>query len=44
MNNKLKSVRGGILVQDFNDKLADEYERVTEKKVDESQQEILSLG
>ena len=29
---QIKSVRGGILVQDFNDKLADEYESVTEKK------------
>ena len=41
---QIKSVRGGILVQDFNDKLADEYEDVTEKKVDESQQRDIEFG
>ena len=41
---QIKSVRGGILVQDFNDKLADEYESVTEKKVDESQQSDIEFG
>ena len=41
---QIKSVRGGILIQDFNDKLADEYERVTEKKVDESQQRDIEFG
>ena len=41
---QIKSVRGGILVQDFNDKLADEYESVTEKKVDESQQRDVEFG
>ena len=41
---QIKSVRGGILVQDFNDKLADEYESVTEKKVDESQQKDIEFG
>lgn len=41
---QIKSVRGGILVQDFNDKLADEYESVTEKKVDESQKKDIEFG
>lgn len=41
---QIKSVRGGILVQGFNDKLADEYESVTEKKVDESQQRDIEFG
>ena len=41
---QIKSVRGGILVQDFNDKLADEYESVTEKKVDEIQQRDIEFG
>ena len=41
---QIKSVRGGILVQDFNDKLADEYESVTEKKLDESQQRDIEFG
>ena len=41
---QIKSVRGGILVQDFNDKLADEYESVTEKKVDESKQRDIEFG
>ena len=41
---QIKSVRGGILVQDFNEKLADEYEDVTEKKVDESQQRDIEFG
>ena len=41
---QIKSVRGGILVQDFNDKLADEYESVTEKKVDESQKRDIEFG
>ena len=41
---QIKSVRGGILVQDFNDKLADEYEGVTDKKVDESQQRDIEFG
>ena len=41
---QIKSVRGGILVQDFNDKLVDEYESVTEKKVDESQQRDIEFG
>lgn len=41
---QIKSVRGGILVQDFNDKLADEYEGVTKKKVDESQQRDIEFG
>lgn len=41
---QIKSVRGGILVQDFNNKLADEYESVTEKKVDESQQRDVEFG
>ena len=41
---QIKSVRGGILVQDFNHKLADEYESVTEKKVDESQQRDIEFG
>ena len=41
---QIKSVRGGILVQDFNDKLADEYESVTEKKVDEAQQKDIEFG
>ena len=41
---QIKSVRGGILVQDFNEKLADEYESVTEKKVDESQQRDIEFG
>ena len=41
---QIKSVRGGILVQDFNDKLADEYESVTEKNVDESQQRDIEFG
>ena len=41
---QIKSVRGGILVQDFNDKLADEYESVTEKKVDENQQRDIEFG
>lgn len=41
---QIKSVRGGILVQDFNDRLADEYESVTEKKVDESQQRDIEFG
>ena len=41
---QIKSVRGGILVQDFNDKLADEYESVTEKKVDENQQKDIEFG
>lgn len=41
---QIKSVRGGILVQDFNDKLADKYESVTEKKVDESQQRDIEFG
>ena len=41
---QIKSVCGGILVQDFNDKLADEYEGVTEKKVDESQQRDIEFG
>lgn len=41
---QIKSVRGGILVQEFNEKLADEYESVTEKKVDESQQKDIEFG
>ena len=41
---QIKSVRGGILVQDFNEKLADEYESVTEKKVDENQQWDIEFG
>lgn len=41
---QIKSVRGGILVQGFNDKLADEYESVTEKKVDETQQKDIEFG
>ena len=41
---QIKSVRGGILVQDFNDKLANEYESVTEKKVDETQQRDIEFG
>ena len=41
---QIKSVRGGILVQDFNDQLADEYEGVTEKKVDENQQRDIEFG
>ena len=41
---QIKSVRGGILVQDFNEKLADEYEGVTEKKVGESQQRDIEFG
>ncbi len=41
---QIKSVLGGILVQDFNDKLADEYESVTEKKVDETQQKDIEFG
>ena len=41
---QIKSVRGGILVQDFNNKLADEYESVTEKIVDESQQRDVEFG
>lgn len=41
---QIKSVRGGILVQDFNDKLADEYESVTNKKVDQSQQKDIEFG
>ena len=41
---QIKSVRGGILVQDFNDNLADEYESVTEKKVDETQQRDIEFG
>ena len=41
---QIKSVRGGILVQGFNDQLADEYEGVTEKKVDESQQRDIEFG
>ncbi|MGP1513268.1 MAG: bifunctional phosphoribosylaminoimidazolecarboxamide formyltransferase/IMP cyclohydrolase [Gemella haemolysans] len=41
---QIKSVRGGILVQDFNEKLADEYESVTEKKVDETQQRDIEFG
>ena len=41
---QIKSVRGGILVQDFNDKLADEYESVTEKKVNETQQRDIEFG
>ena len=41
---QIKSVRGGILVQDFNDKLADEYESVTEKKVDETEQRDIEFG
>ena len=41
---QIKSVRGGILVQDFNDRLADEYESVTEKKVDETQQRDIEFG
>ena len=41
---QIKSVRGGILVQGFNDKLADEYESVTDKKVDESQQRDIEFG
>ena len=41
---QIKSVRGGILVQDFNNKLADEYESVTEKKVDENQQRDSEFG
>ena len=41
---QIKSVRGGILVQDFNEKLADEYESVTEKKVDETQQKDIEFG
>ena len=41
---QIKSVRGGILVQDFNDKLADEYESVTDKKVDENQQKDIEFG
>lgn len=41
---QIKSVRGGILVQDFNDRLADEYESVTEKKVDAIQQKDIEFG
>ena len=41
---QIKSVRGGILVQDFNDRLADEYEGVTEKKVDETQRRDIEFG
>ena len=41
---QIKSVRGGILLQDFNDKLADEYESVTDKKVDEAQQKDVEFG
>lgn len=41
---QIKSVRGGILVQGFNDKLADEYESVTEKKVDATQQRDIEFG
>ena len=41
---QIKSVRGGILVQDFNEKLADEYESVTEKKVNETQQKDIEFG
>lgn len=41
---QIKSVRGGILVQGFNDKLADEYESLTEKKVDETQQRDIEFG
>ena len=41
---QIKSVRGGILVQDCNEKLADEYESVTEKKVDETQQRDIEFG
>ena len=31
-------------MQDFNDKLADEYESVTEKKVDKTQQRDIEFG
>ena len=41
---QIKSVSGGILVQDFNEKLADKYESVTEKKVDETQQKDIEFG
>ena len=41
---QIKSVRGGILVQDFNDRLTDEYESVTEKKVDAIQQKDIEFG
>ncbi|MGX7111494.1 bifunctional phosphoribosylaminoimidazolecarboxamide formyltransferase/IMP cyclohydrolase [Gemella cuniculi] len=41
---QIKSVRGGILVQDFNNKLADEYVAVTDKKVTQEQKEDLEFG
>lgn len=43
-SNQIKSVRGGILVQDFNDALADEYEAVTDKKVTDEQQKDIEFG
>ena len=41
---QIKSVRGGILVQDFNNKLADEFENVTEKKITPEQKRDLEFG
>ncbi|MGX7097580.1 bifunctional phosphoribosylaminoimidazolecarboxamide formyltransferase/IMP cyclohydrolase [Gemella bergeri] len=41
---QIKSVRGGILVQDFNDKLADEYMDVTYKKITAEQQKDIEFG
>lgn len=41
---QVKSVRGGILIQDFNNKLADNYENVTEKKATLAQKEDLEFG
>ena len=41
---QIKSVRGGILVQDFNNKLADEFENVTEKQITSEQKKDLEFG
>lgn len=41
---QIKSVRGGILVQDFNDKLADELVAVTEAKFTDEQQKDAIFG
>ncbi|MBF0713771.1 bifunctional phosphoribosylaminoimidazolecarboxamide formyltransferase/IMP cyclohydrolase [Gemella sp. GH3] len=41
---QIKSVRGGILVQDFNDKLTNNYVTVTDKKATDEEIEDLEFG
>ena len=41
---QIKSVRGGILVQDFNSELAESYEVVTDKQLTKEQKKDLEFG